>query len=260
MRLIGPNRRRTPASRRFKRRRSYLSRAWTVSLAVHLAILLLLLVTLKRKGREEWLPPPSPVTMVFESGRKEGPTLPEPSPQARPSEQAPPVPEEPPLPLPPAPPPPPPPPPAPAAPPVPPVPPAVEAPPPPPPVEKAPVERPPPAPKPPPKRPPPPRPSDFPAPMDFSLGRPLGAPQQARPRTFAAPHRPGTLDMSLGPAKKGAPNISPFADIDTDEGGPDWRNALSRWVSEHAYYPSRRAPILRTAMSRFMSSRSTTGG
>ena len=101
MRLIGPNRRRTPASRRFKRRRSYFSRAWTVSLAVHLAILLLLLVTLKRKGREEWLPPPSPVTMVFESGRKEGPTLPEPSPQARPSEQAPPVPEEPPLPLPP---------------------------------------------------------------------------------------------------------------------------------------------------------------
>jgi protein TonB len=45
------------------------------------------------------------------------------------------------------------------------------------------------------------------------------------------------MDMSLGPAKKGAPNISPFADIDTDAGGPDWRNALSRWVSQHAYYP-----------------------
>jgi protein TonB len=238
MRLIGFNRRRTPASRRFKRRGSYFSRAWTVSLAIHLAILVLLLVTLKRGGREEMLPPPSPVTMVFESGRKEGPTLPEPSLQARPSEQAPPVQEQQPLPLPPTPPPPPPPPPpAPAAPPVPtPVPPSVEAPPPPPPLAKAPIERPPPAPKPPPKRPPPPKPSDFPAPMDFSLGRPFGAPQP-RTRTSAAPRPPGTMDMSLGPANKGAPNISPFADIDTDAGGPDWRNALSRWVSQHAYYP-----------------------
>jgi protein TonB len=43
--------------------------------------------------------------------------------------------------------------------------------------------------------------------------------------------------MSLGPAKKGEANDTPFADIDTDQGGPDWRNALSRWVSQHAYYP-----------------------
>ncbi len=43
--------------------------------------------------------------------------------------------------------------------------------------------------------------------------------------------------MSLGPAQKGATNLSPFADIDSDTGGPDWRNALSRWVSQHAYYP-----------------------
>jgi periplasmic protein TonB len=43
--------------------------------------------------------------------------------------------------------------------------------------------------------------------------------------------------MLLGPAKKGEANNTPFADIDTDEGGPDWRNALSQWVSQHAYYP-----------------------
>ncbi|MFL5287776.1 MAG: TonB family protein [Rhodopila sp.] len=45
--------------------------------------------------------------------------------------------------------------------------------------------------------------------------------------------------MSLGPAKKGAANNTPLSDIDSDQGGPDWRNALSQWVSQHAYYPER---------------------
>jgi protein TonB len=208
--------------------------AWAVSLVIHVAILLALVVTFERKGREEWLPPPAPVTMVFENGRRAEPTLPEPSPQASPAEQAPPV-QEAPLPEPPVPPPPPPP----AAPPqppvveTPPVPPVAEAPPLPPPVEKTPAERPPPAPKPPPKRPPPPKPSDFPAPMDFSLGKPFVAPQ---PRARTA-RPPGTMDLGAGPAQKGATNISPFADIDNDAGTPDWRNALSLWVSQHAYYP-----------------------
>ena len=43
--------------------------------------------------------------------------------------------------------------------------------------------------------------------------------------------------MSLGPAMRGASNATPHADIDSDNGGPDWRNALSLWVSQHAYYP-----------------------
>jgi protein TonB len=43
--------------------------------------------------------------------------------------------------------------------------------------------------------------------------------------------------MSLGPASKGATNTTPFGDRDDDAEGADWRNALSRWVAEHAYYP-----------------------
>jgi TonB family protein len=228
MPLNAAQRKRARRERLSPRRPSRLRRAIAVSVAIHVGILLLLLVIIKQKGREEYLPPPSPVTMVFQSGRKEGPTLPEPSPQPAQPNQAPPA-KELPLPVPPAPPPPPPP--TPVAPPTPaPVPPAAEALPLPPPVEKTPSERPPPAPKPPPKRPPPPKPSDFPAPMNFSFGKPLGAPQ---PRQRA----PGSNDMSLGPAKKGSMNVSPFADIDTDVGGPDWRNALAAWVSQHAYYP-----------------------
>jgi periplasmic protein TonB len=68
--------------------------------------------------------------------------------------------------------------------------------------------------------------------MNFSLGAP--------PRQYHAqpvPHPPGTIDLSLGPAKQGAANIAPHADIDGDNAGPDWRNALSRWVAQHAYYP-----------------------
>lgn len=43
--------------------------------------------------------------------------------------------------------------------------------------------------------------------------------------------------MSLGPASKGTADPTPFGDRNEDVGGADWRNALSRWVSEHAYYP-----------------------
>jgi TonB family protein len=43
--------------------------------------------------------------------------------------------------------------------------------------------------------------------------------------------------MSLGPAARGIANAAPRSDADSDDGGPDWRNELSRWVSEHAYYP-----------------------
>ncbi|HYZ24469.1 MAG TPA: hypothetical protein VE690_20140, partial [Rhodopila sp.] len=56
-------------------------RAALISLLLHLAVLVALLVSFRREERSELLPPPAPVTMVFESGRKSGPTLPEPSEQ-----------------------------------------------------------------------------------------------------------------------------------------------------------------------------------
>ena len=43
--------------------------------------------------------------------------------------------------------------------------------------------------------------------------------------------------MSLGPASKGTVDPTPYSDSDNDRAGADYRNALSRWVAEHAYYP-----------------------
>jgi periplasmic protein TonB len=45
--------------------------------------------------------------------------------------------------------------------------------------------------------------------------------------------------MSLGPAAKGTADATPFSEQDEDAQGADWRNALSQWVSEHAYYPEK---------------------
>jgi TonB family protein len=42
--------------------------------------------------------------------------------------------------------------------------------------------------------------------------------------------------MSLGPASRGPVNTTPFGDREDAEGA-DWRNELSRWVAQHAYYP-----------------------
>jgi protein TonB len=72
--------------------------------------------------------------------------------------------------------------------------------------------------------------------MNFSFGTPQRAsPSAARPQF--RPHIPGTIDMSLGPASRGTADPTPFSDRDEDAAGADWRNALSRWVAEHAYYP-----------------------
>jgi protein TonB len=80
------------------------------------------------------------------------------------------------------------------------------------------------------------KPSDFPAPMNFSFGKPLTPPAApARPRS--SPHIPGTIDMSLGPAAKGLADPTPYSDKDEGVEGADYRNLLSKWVSEHAYYP-----------------------
>lgn len=50
-------------------------------------------------------------------------------------------------------------------------------------------------------------------------------------------HIPGTIDMSLGPASQGKADLTPLSQHDAEAAGADWANALSRWVSEHAFYP-----------------------
>jgi periplasmic protein TonB len=238
-----------------------------LSLLVHVAVLVALLVTINRRDKEELLPPPAPVTMLFEHGRREGPTLPNPSLQATPAtppsveSKAPPAEAMPTPPAPPAEPPPPPPAPAPVeAPPPAPAPPKIVAPsPPPPPVTAEPAPLPPPPPaapqvveptppapaKPAPRTPPvrqavrPPatqKPSDFPAPMDFSFGKPFAS-SSAPARPQPSRRFPGTIDMSLGPAAKGTANPTPYSDDDDGPRGADYRNLLSAWVAAHAYYP-----------------------
>ncbi|MSP03298.1 MAG: TonB family protein [Acetobacteraceae bacterium] len=69
--------------------------------------------------------------------------------------------------------------------------------------------------------------------MDFSLVPPS-------PGSEAAPGKPR---LSLGLPKRGAEDSSPFS-LDTDaEVGPDWRNVLSEWVRDHAYYPRQAAAL-----------------
>lgn len=246
MPLAGWRRMDALAVRPRRRRPGRMRRAVLVSLLIHLMIGVLLVVTIRRKRGPELLPPPSEVTMLFDTGRKNGPTLPTPDLQPTPSAPVAPAVPEPPLPEPalpgPSVPPPPglvaPAPPAPAQPAAP----SVEVPPPAAPtVEKAPVLPPPSRPSQA-VRPSPPRPQavpkapDFPAPMDFSFGKPLVAPpSRAAPRT--AMHIPGTIDMSLGPASRGAADLTPRSEHDEEVEGANWLNALSRWVADHAYYP-----------------------
>lgn len=250
-----PPRRPPLVRRRFRfasRRR--LRIAIAVSLLIHVVVGILLLVTIRHHTESELLPPPSAVTMVFENGRQSQPTTPQPQPQTsipqsipKPPQEAPGMPE-PPIPVTPPPP---------NTPPLAAPPPVVEPPPLPPPPLPKPVPPPPiaapapeaiPRPTPPPLRSPPitpppkppaavkrapPAPStDFPPPMNFSLGNAV-----PRSRFQPLPHPPGQIDLSLGPAKQGPANNTPHADIDSDNAGPDWRNALSMWVAQHAYYP-----------------------
>jgi TonB family protein len=72
--------------------------------------------------------------------------------------------------------------------------------------------------------------------MNYSFGKPFAVPASpSRPRS--APHMPGSIDMSLGPASRGTADNTPLSESEEEREGADWRNALSRWVSEHAYYP-----------------------
>ena len=253
----------TPRARGRRDGRRRIAGGFAVSLLLHAVILAALLVRLKWEAEPEPLPPPATVSMVFEGGRPQGPSAPEPTPLpgsettrkaptgAQQGEAAPASPGTPP-------------PPAPtpvtpetvqreAAPP----PPTAAAPPPVPPsqpIEPVPSEV---TVPPPPQSPPPPKPSpanpsqpqtwppirqaaparppsDFPAPMDFSLGGPPAAPGDAalgRPLlSLTLPHR--------GPA-----DPTPYS-MDTDaDVGTDWRNALSQWVEEHSYYPNQAAEM-----------------
>jgi len=71
--------------------------------------------------------------------------------------------------------------------------------------------------------------SDFPAPMDFSLGAP-----PARPDALAM----GKPLLSLTLPHHGPADPTPYS-LDTDaDVGTDWRNALSEWVESHSYYPN----------------------
>lgn len=250
-------------SRRGGRR---LGKVLVLSLWLHLTVLLLFIMTVHYQHREEELPPPSTVSMVFEGGKPEGPALP--NPQLNVAPTAPPSPPPAPSPAPapeqraapaPAPAPPAPPvaaaPPAPAPPtpttaeplPLPPPPPAANA--------EVPVLKPPPlamvVPRPQVPRPLPPltappavaprpsRPQEFPAPTNFSLN---AAPSQMRPPAPRTTPRgaPSTLDFSLAP-RRGATDTSPFSRVAGAHVGPDWRNELSAWVRAHAYYPEQAA-------------------
>jgi periplasmic protein TonB len=72
--------------------------------------------------------------------------------------------------------------------------------------------------------------------MNYSFGTPKPVSRssaQVRP----GPHIPGTIDMSLGPASRGIADPTPLSEHDEEAAGADWRNELSRWVADHAYYP-----------------------
>lgn len=52
------------------------------------------------------------------------------------------------------------------------------------------------------------------------------------------PRPRGSIDLSLGPAIRGALDVSPLSQVAGRNPGPDWRNALSAWVRDRSYYPS----------------------
>lgn len=244
----------TPRGRGRREGRRRIAGGFGVSLLLHAVILAALLVRLKWQPEPEPLPPPAPVSMIFEGGRPQGPSSPEPTllPGSELSRQQPSLPQQsaaPPAAPPPA-----------AAPPqpeaTPPPPPETaqrEASPAPPPLEQAPSEVtvPPMPPVPPPPQPakssppsqtwPPVRqaaparpPSDFPAPMDFSLGAP---PAKSDSTGFGKPL------LSLTLPRRGPADPTPYS-LETDaDVGADWRNALSAWVESHSYYPSQAAEL-----------------
>jgi hypothetical protein len=84
MTLSGSRRREALAGQTPRRHRWRLRVAALISVLLHLSLGLALLVTIRGPKDAEMLPPPSDVTLVFETGKKGGPTTPEPSLQATP--------------------------------------------------------------------------------------------------------------------------------------------------------------------------------
>ncbi len=86
----------------------------------------------------------------------------------------------------------------------------------------------------------PPSSNGFPPPTNFSFGGPV----VPSPHRYAAPNVPGArqpLNFSLGSINRGAGQQQPFATFRGGQVGADWRNALRRWLDEHAYYPRQAA-------------------
>jgi protein TonB len=68
--------------------------------------------------------------------------------------------------------------------------------------------------------------------MNYSLGTPVRPPAKHEP-----PRQANLAGLSMGPAAPGPMDATPFGEITGANVGPDWRNELSAWVHQHAYYP-----------------------
>lgn len=66
------------------------------------------------------------------------------------------------------------------------------------------------------------------------------SPPSSRAPTRTASRAPATIDFSLAP-RQGATDVTPFSRLAGMRVGPDWRNELSAWVRQHAYYPPQAA-------------------
>ncbi len=92
-----------------------------------------------------------------------------------------------------------------------------------------------PAPRPQPRPRPVPRPqspSDFPAPMNFSLG----SPPRAQPRAAQQP-----TPATYGPAARGPVSFGQFARVTSGKVDPSWLSLLHEWWERHGYYPPQAA-------------------
>lgn len=81
---------------------------------------------------------------------------------------------------------------------------------------------------------------DFPAPMDFSLGPSVAAPQATQPRSRASP---GTMDLSFAPMMGGGDITQLHPQGKGDDVGEDWFNEVAAWWLRHRFYPNEAARL-----------------
>jgi periplasmic protein TonB len=86
----------------------------------------------------------------------------------------------------------------------------------------------------------PPRPPSpaFPAPMQFSLGPRVAAPEATPPQPHASP---GTIDMSFAPMMSGGDITQLHPQGKGDDVGEDWFNLVAAWWIRHRFYPNEAA-------------------